>query len=313
MLDFTDFHRITLLHLWTNPSVNLWYKSHLVSALCQVNMINYILFENCHLPQLFLSTHQCWCTISPYYMQHCISFPWTTKTNELFNFGSFIRYQIGSTTICMWGNRTWKCELCVFLVQQLCTLSDMSSLFQQQHANDVSFIWKNKATYSKCMDLTPWVNMHLYLSTNFDYLLRRVKHWLHWCFPQMAHQEETGESPSRSAVAPFGLRQSGFQVVLQMIVSNQLGCIITSQINILTGQGTLKLGIVHCVACAFDSGIELQARLPAYIMSRVYCGGSLTQSHIPTLGIRVPPQGCDQVCCNQRHPIHSHGRSNSSS
>ncbi len=110
-----------------------------------------------------------------------------------------------------------------------------------------------------------------------------------------------GKSPSRSTVAPFGLCQSGFKIVLQMIVSNQLGCIITSQINILPGQWTLKLGIVHCIAGAFDSGIELQARLPAYVMSRVYSGGSLTQSHIPTLGIRVPPQGCGQVCCKQRH------------
>ncbi len=126
MLDFTDFHRITLLHLWTNPSVNLWYKSHLVSALCQVNVINYILCENCHLPKIFLSTHQCWCAISPYYMQNCISFPWTTKTHELFNVGSFIRYHNMYVTICMSGNQTWKCELCVFLVQQLCTLGDMS-------------------------------------------------------------------------------------------------------------------------------------------------------------------------------------------
>ncbi len=163
------------------------------------------------------------------------------------------------------------------------------------------------------MDLTPCVHVHLYLSVNFDYLLRCVQHWLHWCFPQMAHQEEMGESPSRSAVAPFGLRQSGSQIILQMIVRDQLGRVIICQINILTGQYTLKLGIVHCVACTFDRRIELQTRLPAYVMSHVYCGGSLTQCHIATLGIRVPPQGCGQVCCNPRHLLHFRGCSDSSS
>ena len=151
------------------------------------------------------------------------------------------------------------------------------------------------------MDLTPWETIQFYMSISFDHLLRRVQHWLHRCPLQMTHQEETGKSPSRSTVTPFGLCQSGFKIVLQMVMGDQLSCIVIGQINVLPHQQTFKLSVVHCIACAFDGGIELQARLPAHIMSRVYCGGSLTQSHIPTLGIRVPPQGCGQVCCKQRH------------
>ncbi len=89
-------------------------------------------------------------------------------------------------------------------------------------------------------------------------------------------------------------------MILDMVPHHHSGCTIICCTKQLLSSSVFRNCSAPSVTGGFNGRIQLDAVLPSHVVTRINGWDSFPAHYLPSLSIKVPPQGTHQVDCNQK-------------